>query len=297
MARIVVIGGANLDVKGRSAAPVIAATSNPGTVVMTAGGVARNIAHNLAQLGQHVALVTALGADGNGDFLRRETAAAGVDMAAAVTVAAATGSYLALLDERGEMLAAINDMRGTALLSPEHLAARRGLLQAAEFLVADCNISEACLAWLCAFARDEGKRLLIEPVSVAKAQRLLRLPVPLGLYVATPNVAQLVALGGLACAHALGIAHVVEHRGPQGALVSDGRSAVAVAPCQVTVRDVTGAGDAAVAGLVCGLVEGRSMVEAARMGQATAALKLQSADSVARTLSRASLAAMMERSA
>src|SRR5688572_26091329 len=39
----VVVGGANLDIKARSAAPAILGTSNPGTGSMAAGGVGRNI--------------------------------------------------------------------------------------------------------------------------------------------------------------------------------------------------------------------------------------------------------------
>ena len=41
---VVVVGGANVDVKARTAAPLVAATSNPGTVVRTPGGVGRNVA-------------------------------------------------------------------------------------------------------------------------------------------------------------------------------------------------------------------------------------------------------------
>jgi pseudouridine kinase len=64
-------------------------------------------------------------------------------------------------------------------------------------------------------------------------------------------------------------------------------SEVAVAPGKVpAIADVTGAGDAAVAGLVFGLLDGRSLAEAARLGQSAAALKLASAQSVAEGLSR-----------
>jgi pseudouridine kinase len=49
---------------------------------------------------------------------------------------------------------------------------------------------------------------------------------------------------------------------------------------------VTGAGDAAVAGLVCGLLEGLALADAARLGQCAAAIKLGSSESVALGLSR-----------
>jgi pseudouridine kinase len=53
-----------------------------------------------------------------------------------------------------------------------------------------------------------------------------------------------------------------------------------------TIADVTGAGDAAIAGLVFGLAEGLPLAEAARLGQHAAAVKLASSHSVAEALSR-----------
>ena len=49
---IVVVGGANMDISGRPDAPLVAQDSNPGKVRLSPGGVARNIAHNLALLGE-----------------------------------------------------------------------------------------------------------------------------------------------------------------------------------------------------------------------------------------------------
>jgi len=44
--RVVVIGGAGLDIKGRLLEPLIEKTSNPGRLTISVGGVARNIAEN-----------------------------------------------------------------------------------------------------------------------------------------------------------------------------------------------------------------------------------------------------------
>ena len=45
---VVVVGGANVDICGRSWEPLVPADSNPGLVSMSIGGVGRNIAHNLS---------------------------------------------------------------------------------------------------------------------------------------------------------------------------------------------------------------------------------------------------------
>src|SRR3954469_20320732 len=98
---VVVVGGANVDVKARTAAPLVAATSNPGTVVRTPGGVGRNVAENLSRLGSRVALVSVVGSAPDGDWLLAETSAAGVDVTA-VLRGGATGRYVAVLDADGD---------------------------------------------------------------------------------------------------------------------------------------------------------------------------------------------------
>ena len=54
-----VVGGVNVDIGGRSFAPLVAADSNPGTVTVSLGGVGRNIAHNMCLMGIEVRLLTA----------------------------------------------------------------------------------------------------------------------------------------------------------------------------------------------------------------------------------------------
>src|SRR3954452_1252195 len=58
---VVVVGGANLDVKARSTRSAVPATSTPVAASMAAGGVGRNIAENLARLGTRTHLIAAIG--------------------------------------------------------------------------------------------------------------------------------------------------------------------------------------------------------------------------------------------
>ena len=61
---IAVIGGANVDIMARHDGLVLNDTdSNPGQMMLSAGGVARNVAENLARLGSDVQLITSLGDD------------------------------------------------------------------------------------------------------------------------------------------------------------------------------------------------------------------------------------------
>ena len=47
---VCVIGGMNIDLQGSSNQPLVFNDSNPGEIVMSAGGVGRNIAENIAKL-------------------------------------------------------------------------------------------------------------------------------------------------------------------------------------------------------------------------------------------------------
>jgi len=101
---ILVIGSASLDIIGRALGPIEYATSNPGILRTSAGGSARNIAENLARLGMHAILISAVGDDPEGERVLGETSAAGVDVEHCLRLEGhRTGAYLAVLDEQGAL--------------------------------------------------------------------------------------------------------------------------------------------------------------------------------------------------
>jgi pseudouridine kinase len=103
-ARVLVVGGANVDIVGRSDAPLDAHDSVPGAVRVCAGGVGRNVAENLSKLGPAVTLVSAWGADHWGVYLRQQCEQAGIDIASGLTVAQQpSGVYMALMREIQEL--------------------------------------------------------------------------------------------------------------------------------------------------------------------------------------------------
>ncbi len=64
---VLVIGGAGVDIVGRLKSELHPATSNPALIRYSFGGVARNVAENLARLGQSVTLLTVVGEDDAAD--------------------------------------------------------------------------------------------------------------------------------------------------------------------------------------------------------------------------------------
>ncbi len=118
---VVIIGSANIDVAGYSHESLNYADSNPGKIKFTPGGVGRNIAQNLALLGNKAWLLSAVGSDFYGQSLLTQTNQSGVYVDKCLIVPGEnTSSYLSLLDNTGEMLVAINDMNISNAITAEY---------------------------------------------------------------------------------------------------------------------------------------------------------------------------------
>jgi pseudouridine kinase len=275
---VVVIGGANVDVKARSDATLVPATSNPGSAVLAAGGVGRNIAENLARLGSPVALVSAVGTDLLGGQLLKLTAAAGVDVSAVRrTPDHPTGTYTATLSPEGELALAVADMGAVDAIAPGDL--QEELIAAAGLLVVDGNLAAPTIARALDLACVAGVPAILEPVSVPKAARL-RAALGSPVHTVTPNAEELAALtapeldvaGAAAALRERGVERVWVRLGASGSLLVAAEGTVRLEPVRTEVVDVTGAGDAMLAAYCHALLAGATPAEAAAYGQAAAAL-------------------------
>ena len=280
---VVVVGGANMDVVARTAAPLVPGTSNPGHTRISPGGVGRNVAACVGLLGAPVRLVSAVGADAFGDEVLRVTAACGADVSAVRRVPGPTGTYTALLDDRGELLAAVSDMSAVDGMELERLH-----LADAALVVLDGNLAPAQAGRVVAAAADADVPLACDPVSVAKATRLA--PLVTGALLLTPNREELAAITGrplgewrasVADLHARDVQHVWLRQGAEGSwLCSRGAEPVHLPAEPARVVDVTGAGDAMLAGWVAAWLHGASPLDAARVGHRAAAVTVASPHTV-----------------
>ncbi len=289
----VVVGGANVDIKAVSARPLVRATSNPGSTVVAPGGVGRNVAENLARLGTPVHLVAAVGADALGDQLLAATEAAGVRVDRVRRDARCTGTYTAVLDPGGDLVVAVADMAATDALAPADVDAARDLIAAAALVVLDGNLAPDTVGRALDLAAGERVPVVLDPVSVPKADRLggrLRPGRPISLL--TPNADELAALTGrptethdqrVDAARALrarGVERVWVRLGARGSVLC-GADGVEEFPATATdVRDVTGAGDAMLAAYCHAVLGGAAPAAAASYGHAAAALTVASPHTV-----------------
>jgi pseudouridine kinase len=301
---VVVVGGANMDIKAHSRRAIELRTSNPGEAVTTPGGVARNIAENLARLGTTTHLVAPVGRDAFGDQLVDHARSVGISVDHVVRTDGATGTYLAVLDADGELYVAVANMAITDTLTVPQLGAARDLIPHADLLVLDGNLPPSAVAWLLDYAAAVSVPVVVDPVSVAKARHFREtLDAGRPVLAMTPNLDELCSLVGRAVPnsragiakaarelHARGIEHVWVRRGTRGSLLSSSGSAkrpvVEEIPAPVIdVADVTGAGDAMTAGFVHALLRGDEPLDAARFGQMAAALTVATTDTVRADLS------------
>jgi pseudouridine kinase len=281
---VVAVGGVNLDTLARVTGDrTDAGTSNPGRTTRTAGGVARNVAENLARLGTPVRLVAVVGRDPVGEDLLAGLATAGVDVSAVLRSDLPTGSYTAVLDHRGDLVAGVADMAAAESLSPGELAA--DTFAGAAWAVVDGNLVPETVRHCLALAADADVPVVLDPVGVAKASRL---PLRCAVHTFTPNRDELAAFAGthdlhdgVAVTHRRGVHTIWLREGPQGStLFRTGHAPVPVRLPPAEVVDVTGAGDAMLAGYLHRMVDGSDAVEAARFGAAAAWLTVRSPYSV-----------------
>jgi pseudouridine kinase len=298
--RVVCVGNAALDRTFAVAGSVQMATSNPATVRSGFGGVARNVAENLARLAVPVALVTQIGDDAGGRALRDDCAALGIDVQGVMlSPAYPTPEYVAIIDGDSELVVGAAATAAIDALTVANLGAAFDEDGRTAWTFADCTLPAAVIAALLEDRRAGGPPLAIDAVSTARARRLPRNLKGLDLLFLNDDEARAL-LGDAApgdvrdVAGALrerGAEAVVLTRGARGAVVADANGTVEIAAARATPIDVTGAGDALIAGTLFGLLTGEPLADAVRTGTLVAAMTMESAATVSRSLSRAAVEA------
>lgn len=256
----------------------IAATSNPATVKRYAGGVAGNIARNLAMLQVPVQLLAALGTDSDAAWLKQVLHKEGVGLELLLQVEEQTGKYASVINPDGSLYVAVCADECSKHLSPTYLQHISGELAMAAMIVTDTNVDAVTLNWLIRFARNQGIPLLIEPVSVVKARKLADMDLS-GVFMITPNEDELPAVCNgrhndiTGCLQELlqrGVQQVWLRQGEKGSLMhrKDGSKQVPVP--HMDVADSTGAGDAALAGWIAAYYNGSGSSECQQAGHVMA---------------------------
>lgn len=295
---ILVIGSAGVDIVARADNSLIPGTSSPGRVRMSHGGVARNVAENLARLGMEVVLITAVGDDSQGGKLLADAEQAGVNTEHSITIPThSTGAYVAILDEKGRLHLAIDNMRAAQSITPEHLRERGDLFKQAQAIFVDANLPKKSLATAISLAKRAKVPVAADPTSVSLAPSLAEHLQDLWLI--TPNEAEAEVLCPTPVPHAepsraIDAARYLVSQGVEIAIITMaefglGYAAVSgsghVPAIKTEIVDPTGAGDALTAAVMFGLLNQIPLDESVHLGISAAALALSVSGTVEPNLS------------
>ncbi|HQE91175.1 MAG TPA: carbohydrate kinase family protein [Anaerolineae bacterium] len=293
---VLVIGAAGLDVKvyprDRAVEP---AQSNPANIRWGWGGVARNIAENLARLGADVHFVTAVGDDPSGSALLQSLGTLGIHTDASIVVPAKpTCSYVALHHYDKQLWLAFEDMDIMRALTPGHIHRLRGLIKTTDMVCIDANLSARTLETLFRLTRQFDVPVCVDPTTAALAPRLH--PYLPDMAVITPNKEEAEALVGASCdtpeaigAGArrlvqLGVELAVITLGAEGLFYATAEESGRLPALPVDAVDPTGAGDALTAAVAYGLLENMSPEETVRLGLTAATQTILCHETVCPTL-------------
>lgn len=297
----VVVGGVNVDIGGIPYKKLVRADSNPGQVRMSLGGVGRNIAHNMALMGVDTRMITALGDDLNARKITASCAELGIDISKSLRVSgAATSSYLFIANEDGDMELALSDMDIYDHLTPAFLSTRQPMLNNAQLIVLDANISAEAIAWIAGHVEPP---IFADPTSTAKAEKLK--PVLGRIHTLKPNRIEAQLLSGVQIVDEASLNRAADklletglHRvfislGADGVLAADQNRRIRLPGPKTRLVNATGGGDAFMAALVWAYLQGTDLENSAKAGLAAASIAAEGRDTINPELSEAAVKARM----
>lgn len=257
--------------------------SNPGRVRVSFGGVCRNIAENMAKVGVNTRFISIVGDDQNGKSLLRHAETVNLDMKDSLIVQGeSTPTYMAILNEEGEMEAAIVDMKLADKITEEFVDSKAEIINQSEYMVLGAD-NPPLIEYI--LRKYYGKtKFIMDPVSASKAQYLK----PMLKYIHTikPNRQETEVLCGFevktmddvrrAGRHLmeLGITNVLISLDQEGIYFYNGVEEGIVKANHVKVVNVTGAGDSCVAGLCYGYMNDLSIRDTLKYSIAMSAITI-----------------------
>ncbi len=280
---IVVVGSINMDLVAR-----VVRLPRPGETVhgrnfqTIPGGKGANQAVAVARLGVRVTLIGRVGEDSFGETLLRSLAGSGV-VTEQVLVTPECSSGVALIgvgDDGANSITVVAGANGR--LMPEDIKSRAEVIRSADALIVQLETPLDTVVTAIRIARQAGVRTILDP---APAPSLPLPPDVMEVDVISPNQTEAELLTGivvddLASAERaarrlqeLGAREVALKLGHWGAMICTAEGRVEHIPAtKVDVIDTTAAGDAFTAALAVALVEGCTLVDAARFGSAAGTL-------------------------
>ena len=291
---IVVIGAVFVDIKGYPLSTYIPGGRNAGRVEQVHGGVCRNVAEDIANVELRPTFVSLVDDTGSGQDVIDKLAKHKVNTKYIEKVPDGMGTWLAVFDNDGDVVAAISKRPDTTPLT-------RLLEEKGGEIFADCDgiafeldLEKDTVKQILRCAKKYNKKVyaVISNMSIAMERRAFLQEIDCfvcnqqeaGLlfsdeydHMAPEEMCRTLA----ANVHSANIPCMVVTMGSEGAVYARSNGESGVVPAKkVGVIDTTGAGDAFFAGTVIGLTYGKTLPEACEIGSRLAASVICTAENV-----------------
>lgn len=265
---ILVLGASIVDIIGFSRKKYHKRDSIPGHIKISLGGVCRNIAENLARVNVNTEFISILGGDDQGRNILDNSIKIGYSMENSLILEDEyTPTYMAVLNENGEMESAIVDMECLNKMDSYFIDSKASIIENAEYVILDADNPELLEYILTKFA---GKtRFILDPVSATKAKKIKHLIKY--FHTVKPNRLETEGLCGFKIENdedlvkaanyfiSLGVKNVFISLDADGIYYKNSSEEGKIKTTCVEVRNVTGAGDSFVAGVGYGYMNNLSI--------------------------------------
>ncbi|MBQ9988091.1 MAG: carbohydrate kinase family protein [Erysipelotrichales bacterium] len=285
---IYIVGGANMDIYGKSNSHLRSHDSNIGKVRMAHGGVGRNITESLARLSCPVEFQSAFGNDEFAKVLLNRLRELHIGLSNSLHFPQeSTSIYLAVLDEQGDMNIAICDNDVIHRLTPQDVIDFVSKASSDDILVMDTNLREELII---AAIENSKAKIFIDPLSQEKA---LKIKEHLhSIYALKPNVYEAEVLYGKEIKTQAdlyqagtffmeqGIKHLYISLGENGMYYRSPTQSKWIKTPRQPMVNASGAGDACMAGIIYGHSHALCVEEIVELAMSNAVLALRSEDTV-----------------
>ena len=282
---IVVIGSTFVDIKGYPSSIYIPGGRNAGTVEQVHGGVARNIAEDVANVGFPCAFVTLLDDNGTGRDVENRLRVHNVDTGYSRFTADGMGTWLAVFDSEGDVVASIS--KRPDLMPILTILQEQGdeIFSKADSVLIELDMDEEIVELTFELAKRYGTKVfaVVSNMSIAVERRdfLLRT----ACFVCNQQEAGILFVEDYENKTPAELVEILRDKvksakipgmvvtmGSDGAVYADINGESGICPAKkVNVVDTTGAGDAFFAGVSVGITAGKSLAESCEIGTTMAA--------------------------
>lgn len=291
---IVVIGTVFVDIKGFPVDVYIPNGRNAGRVEYVHGGVARNVAEDIANLELRPTFIGTVDESSMGKDVVDKLARHKVNVDYVKAMPDGMGTWLALFDNNGEVAGSISkrpDTRHILSILEEH---GDEIIKDCDSIIFELDIHKDAVKRIFELAEKYQKKVyaLVSNMSIAVERRdFLQ---KLDCFICNEQEAGLLflddytetspeELSDILCQkiNSANIPAMIITMGAKGAVYADMSGNKGTIPARkVAVMDTTGAGDAFCAGAMTGLTNGKSLAEAIQIGTVLASSVITSSDNV-----------------